>query len=336
MSFIKTVTATSMKAIQFARYGAPEVLELCKVAIPEPKEGEILIRVKAAGLNPIDYKTRNGTGFVATEHIRDNLPSGLGYDFAGEVVDIGRTPSKFQVGDHVMGLAGGLIGGFGDFPNKPCAYAEYVCAIPRDIIKKPELLSWEQAAAVPTAGLTALQALRMGRARRGDKVLVLAGAGGVGHLAIQLAKKMRCKVWATASKYNHDFLRELGADNCIDYHEEDPFRDIINTMDIVIDNVGGASGIQSIDTITDLGCIITIPTKTALEVIDAAAARLITSHDIVKKNDMEELELLAKLHNKGHIRVEIMKTFYLGGDQAIEAHTLLETGKVRGKLVFKI
>ncbi len=312
-----------MQAIQFAQFGPPDVLKLVDIAIPQCANSQILVKVRAAGLNPIDYKTRNGSGFVAT-HLQNHLPASLGYDFAGEVVGVGHDVQGFAVGDHVMGFAG--------FPYTPCCYAEYLCAETQGVIKKPNNVSFAQAAALPTAGLTALQALNLAAIKQGDRVLIHAGAGGVGHLAIQLAKQQGATVYTTASTQNHAFLTQLGADYCIDYHAQDFTQALQGSVDAVIDLVGGDVGLQSIACLTEKGCIVTVPTITAEKIITAAHQQQRRGMGMLKESNMNELRSLAQLVNDQKLLVEISQQFTLA--KAVRAHQQLESGHVRAKLVF--
>ncbi|ABS78015.1 quinone oxidoreductase [Coxiella burnetii] len=314
-----------MKAIQFDQFGPPKVLKLVDTPTPEYRKNQMLIKVHAASLNPIDYKTRNGSGFVAKK-LKNNLPSGLGYDFSGEVIELGSDVNNVNIGDKVMGIAG--------FPDHPCCYAEYVCASPDTIIQKLEKLSFLQAASLPTAGLTALQALNQAEVKQGDVVLIHAGAGGVGHLAIQLAKQKDTTVITTASKRNHAFLKALGAEQCINYHEEDFLLAISTPVDAVIDLVGGDVGIQSIDCLKETGCIVSVPTITAGRVIEVAKQKHRRAFGLLKQFNIEELHYLGKLVSEDKLRIEISRIFQLS--EAVTAHELLETGHVRGKLVFKV
>ncbi len=314
-----------MKAIQFDQFGAAEVLQLVDVPLPEYSKNQVLIKVHAASLNPIDYKTRNGSGFVAKK-LEGHLPSGLGYDFSGVVIALGTDVNDINIGDKVMGFAG--------FPDHPGCYAEYVVASSGSIIQKPEKISFIQAASLPTAGLTALQALNQAEVKQGDSVLIHAGAGGVGHLAIQLAKQKDATVITTSSKRNHAFLKELGADQCIDYREEDFVSAIATPVDAVIDLVGGDVGVRSIDCLSPKGCIVSVPTITAEKIIETAKQKHRRAFGLLKQSNMQELHYLAELVNQNKLKIEISRVFQLS--EAVSAHQVLETGHVRGKLVFKV
>lgn len=314
-----------MQAVVFYEFGAPNVLKLVEKIIPACESNQVLIKLHAAGLNPIDYKIRNGTSSVSKK-IKDHFPSGLGYDLAGTVVAIGNEIENFQIGDAVFGING--------MPEYPACYAEYACATAATIIQKPSKISFLQAAALPTAGLTALQALRLASVVTGQRVLVHAGAGGVGHIAVQLAKEMGATVITTASIRNHDFLHALGAAHCIDYREKDFTTLLSQPVDTVIDLIGGEVGIKSLDILSPNGCLVTVPTVTAEQVIASAKAKNRHAIGMLRQSDMSELSYLANKIIDGHLTVDIAKAFKLS--EAVFAHEMLEHGHVRGKLVFEI
>lgn len=231
---------------------------------------------------------------------------------------------NFQLNDKVFGFAG--------FPDNPCCYSEYLCTLPTDIADMPKNLSFEEAAALPTPALTALQSLKMANIHIGSNICILGGAGGVGHLCIQLAKNMfGAIVTSTASKRNHEFITQLGADKCIDYSVSEPFKESEGSFDAVIDNVGGDSGIQAIQTVKRTGLFITVPTITAEEVKSAAQAMGIQAEGMLKKNDKGDLIKIAELCEANQLKVEIMRKFSM--EEVVDAHKLLETGHIKGKCV---
>ncbi len=313
-----------MKTVTFSQFGSAEVLSLVEQPIPQPNEKQVLIKVHTAALNPIDYKIREGSSFVAKK-LKDHLPSSLGFEFAGEIVTVGENVKTLKTGDEVLGLAG--------FLKKPCCYAEYVCAMPETMILKPKKLSFAEATCLPIAGLTALQALQLAKVKSGQTVLIHAGAGGVGHIAIQLASSSGATVFTTASEHNHDFLYALGADQCIDYHQKN-FVNVLDRVDVIIDLVGGEVGIQSLEVLSLSGCMITVPTITAEQVIAAAKQKHLNVIGMIEKPNMKELTYLADLASNGKLKVEISHLFKLS--EAKSAHEILESGHTRGKLVFKI
>jgi NADPH:quinone reductase-like Zn-dependent oxidoreductase len=200
-----------MRAISQNTFGGPEVLQLAEVEKPQPLPTEVLVRVHAAGINPVDAKTRAGSGVAG---VLGEPPFILGWDVSGVVEDVGHGVHTVAVGDEVFGMPW--------FPRAASAYAEYVTAPSRHFARKPASLSHVEAAAVPLAGLTAYQILTaLADVQPGQRVLVHAAAGGVGHLAVQFTKHLGAYVVGTASAGKHDWLRQLGADEVVDYHSTD-------------------------------------------------------------------------------------------------------------------
>ncbi|GGE66906.1 quinone oxidoreductase [Streptosporangium jomthongense] len=313
---------TSMKTVVYHQFGESDVLQVVSSDIPSPQDGEVLIRVHGAGLNPIDWKTRKGFGFVA-QQIESSLPWTPGYDVAGEVVAIGSGVTTLAPGDRVMGMVGFPLGGG--------AYSEYALARADELAMVPEELDLVTAGALPLAALTAWQALfEVAELEPGQKILVHAGAGGVGHLAVQFALARGAHVIATASSGNRDFLAELGVHEVIDYHSTD-FADECFGLDVVLDLVGGDTGKRSLRTLGDNGTLVTIPTVTADEVVSAAEAQGLRAHGMTVRPDVFHLDEIAELIEDGDVKVHIEQAFAL--DQVAQAHQLLEGGHVRGKLV---
>lgn len=313
---------SSMKKVVYHQFGERDVLQVVSSDIPSPQEGEVLIRVYGAGLNPIDWKTRKGLGFVA-QQIENSLPWTPGYDVAGEVIAIGDGVTTLEPGDRVMGLVGFALNGGG--------YSEYAFATADELAVVPEELDLVTAGALPLAALTAWQALfEVAELEAGQKILVHAGAGGVGHLAVQFALARGAHVIATASAGNRDFLAELGVHEVIDYNTTD-FAEECFGLDVVLDLVGGETGKRSLRTLGDSGMLVTIPTVTADEVVSAAEAQGLRAHGMTVRPDVFHLEEIAELIEDGDVKVHIEKAFTL--DQVVQAHELLEGGHVRGKLV---
>ncbi|BEH13205.1 NADP-dependent oxidoreductase [Marinobacter sp. KM021] len=316
-----TETGT-MRHVVYDRFGERDVLRVTESPIPQPGEGEVLVRVHGAGLNPIDWKTRKGMGFVATQ-IENSLPWTPGYDAAGEVVDVGEGVTTLVPGDRVMGMIG--------FPVTGGAYAEYAIADAEDLAIVPEELDLIAAAGVPLAALTAWQALfEVAELESGQKILIHAGAGGVGHFAVQFALERGAHVIVTASSRNRDFLAELGVHEVIDYHTTD-FTEECYGLDVVLDLVGGETGKRSLQTLSDSGVLVTIPTVTADEVVSAAEAMGVRAHGMRSRPDAFHLDEIAELIEDGDVKVHVEQVFSL--DQVQAAHELLEGGHVRGKLV---
>jgi NADPH2:quinone reductase len=311
-----------MRQVRYESFGEVEVLELVEAEQPVPGASEVLIRVAGAGLNPIDWKTRKGLGFAARQ-IENRLPFVPGFEVAGVVEQVGEDVSELMPGDRVMGLVGFPAGGGG--------YADYALARAEDLAIVPEELDLVSAGAVPLAALTAWQALfEVAELEAGQKVLILAGAGGVGHFAVQFALERGAHVIATASDWNRDFLAELGVHEVIDYHTTDVAEECYG-LDLVLDLVGGETGKHALKTLGDQGVMVTIPTVTADEIITHAETLGIKAHGMTMRPDAYQLDDIAELIEDGDVRVHIEQAFPL--EQVGEAHRLLEGGHVRGKLV---
>jgi NADPH:quinone reductase-like Zn-dependent oxidoreductase len=310
-----------MKAAVMREFGSPEVLELRDVEDPEPLPTEVLVRVAAAGVNPVDAKTREGRGMAK---LLGAPPLVLGWDVAGVVEEVGRGVTRFQPGDRVFGMPW--------FPRQARAYAELVTAPSRHFARTPESLGDEAAGALPLAGLTAWQSLvETARVGEGDRVLVHAAAGGVGHLAVQIAKARGAYVLGTARAQNHEFLRELGVDEPIDYSAE-PFERAAADLDVVMDLVGGEDyGLRSLETLREGGLLIAVPGGVSDEVAAAAKKAAKRSTGILVEPDHAGLEALGALAEDGLLRVEVERSFPLA--EAAAAHRRIESGGTRGKLV---
>jgi len=308
-----------MKAIVVEKFGNVNGLVLKEVKNPIISNGEILIKVKAFGLNPVDYKTRQGGGIAS----KMQNPIILGWDIAGIVEEVS-TNSKFKVGDRVFGMI--------NFPGQGNAYAEYVKAIPEHLAIIPENISFEIASSAPLASLTAYQTLvKYAKIKKNDKVLIHAGAGGVGHIAIQIAKNIGAYVISSASKRNEKFLKELGVDEFIDYTSS-KFQDIVSNVDIVLDCVGGDVGLNSLETLRQGGIMISIPSPFNPE-LNNKRKDIDTPWILVQSNG-DDMNKISKLLKDEKIKVHIQKTYKM--NEIKDAHNQLETRKTRGKLIVKI
>jgi NADPH:quinone reductase-like Zn-dependent oxidoreductase len=309
-----------VRAIRQQALGGPDVLELVEVPTPEPAPTEVLVRVSAAGVNPVDWKTRARGGFLG------DPPFTVGWDVAGVVEEVGRGVTRFAPGDRVLGMP--------RFPREAAAYAEYVTAPSRQLARIPEALSDVEAAGLPLAGLTAWQALvETAGVSSGVRVLVLAAAGGVGHLAVQIAKARGAHVIGTAGAANQGFLRELGADEAIDY-TRGPIEDRVRDVDVVLDLVGGEASRGALSTLRDGGLFIAVPSSSGLHPLREEAAGRVRVTGILVEPDRAGLESLADLVAGGALRVHVEQTFPL--EEAARAHELSEAGHVRGKLVLTV
>lgn len=315
-------TERTMRRVAYDRFGDAEVLRVEQAEIGEPGADDVLVRVAGAGLNPIDWKTRKGLGFVARQ-IENDLPWTPGFDMSGEVVAVGEDVTTLAPGDRVMGMIG--------FPARGGGYAEYVIAPAVDLAIVPEELDLVSAGALPLAALTAWQALfEVAELEAGQKVLVHAGAGGVGHFAVQFALERGAHVIATASSSNRDFLAGLGVHEVIDYHTT-RVEDECFGLDVVLDLIGGDVGKRSLHTLSEQGVLVTVPTVTADEIITQAESMGLRAHGMTVRPDVFHLEEIAELIEDGDVRIHIDQTYPL--DQVQQAHQTLEGGHVRGKLV---
>lgn len=312
-----------MRAIQVTQFGEPEVLSLAEVPRPTPISTEVLVEVHAAGVNPVDWKTRRGSGVSAWAGAP---PFGIGWDVAGVVVDSGYGVTRFAPGDRVFGMPW--------FPRVAGAYSEFVAAPSRQFAHMPEGMAFEEAAALPLASLTAWQALvDTAEAAAGTSVLVHGASGGVGHLAVQIAKARGATVTATGRSANHDFLRSLGADECVD-REAVQVQDAADGVDVLLDFVGGDETRAALGAIRDGGLLLAIATGSDDEARADADKRAIRIADLLVEPDGHALGEIAALVNDGRLKVSVDRTFPL--EEAARAHELLEAGGVRGKVVLLV
>jgi NADPH:quinone reductase-like Zn-dependent oxidoreductase len=306
-----------MRVISQRATGGPEVLEVVEVPRPEPMPTEVLVRVAAAGVNPVDWKVRARGGFLG------DPPFTVGWDVAGVVDAVGYGVTRFVPGDRVFGMP--------RFPRQAAAYAEYVTSPSRQLARTPEALSDVEAAALPLAGLTAWQALvETADVQPGDRVLVLGAAGGVGHLAVQIAKSRGAYVIGTARAAKHAFLAELGADEAVDY-TAGPVEEHVEGVDLVIDLVGDEDSRRTLQTLRDGGLFITVPSGFGVAPLRELAGDRVRVTGILVEPDRAGLEALAELASAGELRPHVSRTFPL--EEAAGAHELGETGRTQGKIV---
>jgi NADPH:quinone reductase-like Zn-dependent oxidoreductase len=312
-----------MKAVVMRDFGGPEVLELQEVERPRAYLTEVLVRVAAAGVNPVDWKARRAPYLP---EVQGDPPMILGWDVAGTVEGLGGRINRFKPGDRVFGMPW--------FPRLARGYAEYVTSPSRQLARTPDALTDEQAACLPLAGLTAWQSLvDLAEVGEGDRVLVHAAAGGVGHLGLQIAKARGAYVIGTARAEKHDFLRGLGIDEAIDYTEQ-PFEGAVSDIDVVLDGIGGDDyGLRSLQTLREGGVLIPVPGGVTDAVAAAAEEQSKRAIGMQVEPDYPGLESLAALAEEGKLRVEIERAFPLA--EAADAHERLESGRVRGKVVLR-
>jgi NADPH:quinone reductase-like Zn-dependent oxidoreductase len=310
-----------MRAVTLHEYGGPEVLAVEEMAAPEPIPTEVQVRVHAAGINPVDLKTRAGQGVAG---VLGAPPVVLGWDVAGVVTAVGGGVNRFRVGDEVFGMPW--------FPREAGAYAEYVTAPSRHFEAKPHPLSFEEAAALPLAGLTAWQIVVDTIALEdGADLLIHGAAGGVGHLAVQIAKARGANVIATARAEQHEWLRGLGADVAVDYREQ-RFEDLVGDLDAVID-FPGTYGERSLPVLRPGGILVSVPSGVPQEVLDLAADSSRRATGFLVEPDPTGLAGLSHLIEDGRLQVKVDRVFDLG--EAAEAHRQAEAHHGGGKLVLR-
>ena len=309
----------AMKAIVVHEYGGLDALKYEDTPRPEPKENQVLVKVIAAGVNPVDGLIRSGkfAKFFGT-----TLPLVPGYDIAGIVEKTGAKIEKLKKGDAVYAYIGLEEGG---------GYAEYAVVTEKEAAPKPKAASFVEAAAVPVVALTAWQALfDTAKLSAGQSVLVHGGSGGVGSFAIQFAKLRGAKVFATASTHNQDFLKQLGADTAIDYTTQ-KFEDVAKDVDVVLESVGKDTLARSYGVVKKGGILVSLigpPDKTELDKHGIRGAAL-----GVEPNSSELAEI-ANLIDQKKIKVTVSQTYPLA--EAAKAEEQADTGHTRGKIVLKV
>ncbi|ONI78607.1 NADPH:quinone reductase [Actinosynnema sp. ALI-1.44] len=312
-----------MRAISQNEFGGPEVLQEIDVPRPEPLPTEVLVRVVSAGINPVDAKTRAGGGMAG---LLGEPPFILGWDVSGVVEAVGFGVHTLKPGDEVYGMP--------RFPHQAGGFAEYATAPSRHFALKPSTVDHDTAAAVPLAALTAWQILHDAvHIEAGQRVLIHAAGGGVGHFAVQFAKAVGAHVTGTASAGRHDWLREIGADEVIDYRTT-RFEDVTGDQDVVVDLIGGDNAIRSTGVLKPGGTVVAVPSGVSDELAAAAEARGVTAIDFLVEPDGHALAEIARLIDAGQVRVEVERVFPF--DDIRAAHERQESGRVQGKLVVRI
>lgn len=294
-----------------------DVVKYADVEKPQPAAGEVLIKVKASALNPQDYKIRNGLG----DYLGLKFPIILGCEIAGVIEAVGGAVDGFQTGDSVYG-----------FITTRQAHAEYVAAKTEDIAVMPKSLNYEEAAAIPVGALTAWRAIfDTADLQSGQTILMIGASGGVGSIAVQLAKTKGARVVAVASGRNAEFVKNLGADEFIDYRTQD-FTRLVKDADVVLDLVGGASLEKAYQSVKKDGFVVTLPEAQPIEELEAKYG--IRSAWSVIEPSAEKLTAAGKLADEGKIKPHVEKVFDLS--EARQALTLLEKGEVSGKIVLRV
>ena len=314
-----------MKAVIINEFGGLDKLQLTEVDTPKPTADQVLVKVFACAINPVDYKLREG---ALQEIVQFEFPRILGGDISGVITELGKDVTDFKVGDEVF---------FSAHLEQNGGYAEYCVVDPSIIAKKPTSISHVEAASLPVVGLTSLQALRdFGGMKPGSKVLIHAGAGGVGSFAIQYAKAMGAEVFTTASASKRDYVKSLGADHVIDYSKEDFVKVAQDAggIDITFETVGGENYAKSVLATNQSGSIPCIVNPPDADVKELADQKNIKTDFMLLTGIRKDLEEIASLVDQGKIKPTVSQVLAL--EEVRKGHELIQSGRTQGKLVIKI
>ncbi|GAA2785096.1 NADP-dependent oxidoreductase [Streptomyces rameus] len=307
----------TMRVISQDVLGGPEVLKEVRVERPKPGPNQVLVRMRAAGVNPTDWKHRATGGFLGAP------PFVLGWDVSGEVAETGIGVAAFRPGDEVFGML--------PYPYGHGSHAEYVIAPVRALTHKPASVGHVQAGALPLVSLTAWQALtEHADVRPGQRVLIHAAAGGVGHVAVQIAKARGAYVIGTASAGKHGFLREIGVDEPVDYRSTD-VTEAVRDVDVVLDTLGGETSVRSLRTLRPGGVVVSILPVGPADFQQEADRLGVRAVRMLVDADRAGMRAIAELAESGKLTATIAGTFPLA--DAAKAHALGDTGRTTGKLV---
>jgi len=304
-----------MKAIRIHSYGTSAQMKLEETPRPAIRGDEALVKIRAAGVNPVDWKIREG---YLKEVYRASFPLTLGQDFAGDIIEVGADVRDFEAGDKVFGFASG-------------AYAEYATIPAKDLARMPITTDYATAASLPTAGLTAYQILLdVIKTAKGLRILIHGGAGGVGSFAVQLAKSRGASVFATASGQDAPYLKSLGVEQVIDYQSE-RFEQKLRDLDAVVDLIGGETLARSYQTLKSGGIIVsTVAAPDPAEL----TKRQLRGQQFLMKRDAAQLADLAHMVDLGFVKPKLSQVFPLS--DAPKAHDLSQKGKSKGKIVLQV
>jgi len=307
-----------MKAITLQQFGGVENLLHTEIDTPAIGDNEVLVQVKAISINPVDVKTRQGKGMAG--RLKEFSPLILGWDISG-IVTASNSP-QFKAGDEVFGMV--------NFPGHGKAYAEYVAAPAAHLALKPANISHEAAGAATLAPLTVLQTLvHFGQVKAGQRVLIHAASGGVGHYAVQVAKHLGAYVIGTSSAANRNFVLSLGADEHIDYKAQ-AFETVVSDIDFVLDTIGGDNIDRSLEVIKPGGTLVSIPSGLSEAVKEKAGAKGIRGAFILVQSSGQDMQTLANMLAQGHIRSHVSQTFPFA--EMDKAHLQIESGRTVGKV----
>ena len=314
-----------MKAFILEEAGDASQLKLTELPKPSIMNDEVLIKTKAISVNPVDMKTRIGKSLY-NELKAENPAIVLGWDLSGVVEEAGKNVSGYKKGDEVFGMV--------NFPGHGQAYAEYVAAPAAHLAHKPANISHEEAAAATLAALTAWQALvTNGKVTKGQKVVIQAAAGGVGHYAVQIAKYLGAYVIATSSEANKEFVLSLGADEHVDYKKHS-IDEVVKDADFVLDPMGGDNIDASLNAVKKGGTVIVLPSFYKELIAEKAKAKGVSGYYFSVRSNGDDMKQLAQLLEKGIIRSHVSQVFPF--EKMKEAHEQIETGKTKGKIVLTL
>ncbi|GAB3828569.1 NADP-dependent oxidoreductase [Hymenobacter jeollabukensis] len=310
-----------MNAFLLTGTTGPDSLQTTTLSTPTIGPAEVLVQVIAISLNPVDVKTTYGKGVYG--RLKDEQPLIPGWDISGVVSAVGADVTDFKVGDEVFGMV--------NFPGHGRAYAEYMAAPAAHLARKPASISHEEAAATTLAALTAWQALvTKAHVQPGQRVLIHAAAGGVGHFAVQLAKELGAYVIGTSSAAKRDFVLSLGADEHVDYTQV-RFEDAVQPVDMVLDAIGGDNMVRSLDVVKPGGTLISIPSGLSPDITERAAAKGIHGYFFLVSSDGTDMQRLAERLADGRLRAHVSQALPFA--ELTEALRLVESGKTQGKVV---
>ncbi|MGZ5192017.1 MAG: NADP-dependent oxidoreductase [Flavisolibacter sp.] len=314
-----------MKAFILKEAGSAENLQLVDLPKPILQSDEVLIKVKAISINPVDIKTRIGKSLY-DELKRSNSPIILGWDVSGIVTEIGSAVTQYKTGDEVFGMI--------NFPGHGRGYAEYVAAPASHLALKPSNVTHEAAAAATLAAMTAWQALvSHAKVRKGQTVLVLAAAGGVGHYAVQIAKHLGAYVIGTSSAVNKDFVLSLGADDHIDYKTQ-RLADVVKDVDFVLDSIGDSTIDSSVAVTKKGGTVIFLPGGISDEKLEKLNSSGVNCYRILVQSNGDDMNQIAGLLENGIIKSHVSQLFPF--EKMKDAHLQIETVRTKGKIVLTI
>ncbi|EJE8557391.1 NADP-dependent oxidoreductase [Vibrio vulnificus] len=308
------------KQIVITEFGGPDVLAIRSSQMPEPKPGQVVIKVYFSGINPIDVKTRAGLGWAAAQN-KDKLPWVPGYDISGKVISCGENAERFVIGDTVAGFVG--------FPLEGGGYSQYLCVDEDALSLVPGSVTLEAAAVLPLAGQTAAQALNKAQVKEGERALILAGAGGVGHLAVQIAVAAKAEVYTTCSERNLDYMATLGA-HAINYQFA-PASERLSDVDVLIDLVGGDVALDALKCLKDNARVVTVPTLSAEMICEKAKLLGFEATGMLVEPDPQQLDTLLYMVGVGLLKTEIQRIYPM--HEVSDAHKQIETAHTRGKVL---